>query len=183
MHLEGKATILELITMEDCQFVADLRSLPEINKFLSNNGKISIEKQNEWLSNFLAESKDYYFIIKDKNSRRKTGTISLYEINQIEKKAEFGRYICTNNLNAIESELMILQFAFNDLKLKKVYCRTVEDNYKVWNQHYKFGFEDVGFEEMNGSKQFRLRKQEIDFNRFKLFNYSKINTIINKFDR
>jgi RimJ/RimL family protein N-acetyltransferase len=181
MRLEGKSTILELITMEDCQFVADLRSLPEINKFLSNDGEISIENQQKWLSNFLLESKDYYFIIKDKKSQKRTGTISLYAINQKERKAEFGRYICTNNLNAIESELMILNFAFIELKLAKVYCLTVDDNINVWNQHYKYGFEDVGFEEMKGAKQFRFRKQEIDFDKYKLFDYSKLSSIINKF--
>lgn len=183
MLIEGISTNLELIKMEDCQFVADLRSLPEINMFLSNDGEISIEMQKKWLTNFLAKSKDYYFIIKDKKSNIRTGTISLYEINPKEKRAEFGRYICTNNLNAIESELMILDYAFNELKLLKIYCRTVENNKKVWNQHYKYGFEDIGFEEMIGPKKFRLRIQEIDFDRFKSFDYSKIIKIINKFNK
>jgi RimJ/RimL family protein N-acetyltransferase len=167
--------------MEDSEFIASLRSMPATNKFLSNEGKISIEQQNKWLTNFLQTNNAYYFIIKDIKTKNKTGTISLYNINEDERKAEFGRYICVNNVNAIESELMLLKFAFNMLNLKELYCRTAEENIKVWNQHYKYGFEDNGFEILDGKKKLKLRKQKITFDRFKSYDYHRIITIIDKF--
>ncbi len=167
--------------MDDCEFVANLRSIPAINKFLSNKGEISLEQQEKWLVNFLRTSKEYYFIIIDAKSQKKTGTISLYNIEEHEKAAEFGRYICINNLNAIESELMILKFAFNVLKLKKIYCKTVEENAKVWSQHYKYGFDDKGFEYMDNEKKLNLRVQEISSDKFNSYDYRTIINIINKF--
>lgn len=167
--------------MEDSQFIAGLRSMPTTNKFLSNEGNISIEQQNKWLTNFLQTHNAYYFIIKDIKTKNKTGTISLYDINEDERKAEFGRYICINNVNAIESELMLLKFAFKILNLKEVYCRTADENIKVWKQHYKYGFEDKGFEMLDGGKKLKLRIQKITFDRFKSFDYERIITIIDKF--
>jgi RimJ/RimL family protein N-acetyltransferase len=131
IQLTGNATILKSIEMDDAEFVANLRSIPTVYEFLSNTGEITLKQQEEWLLNFLQNCEDFYFIIIDKNTRKKTGTISLYNFNAITKDTEFGRYICTNNINAIESELMILQFAFNVMKLDKVYCKTADENSKV----------------------------------------------------
>jgi RimJ/RimL family protein N-acetyltransferase len=181
INLIGKATILSSVTMEDSGFIAGLRSMPNTNKFLSNEGNISIEQQNKWLTNFLQTNNAHYFIITDNKTKNKTGTISLYDINEDERKAEFGRYICINNVNAIESELMLLKFAFNILNLKEVYCRTVEENINVWNQHYNYGFEDNGFEILDGEKKLKLRKQKITFDRFKSCDYQRIINIIDKF--
>ncbi|MBL7933732.1 MAG: hypothetical protein JNL60_17650, partial [Bacteroidia bacterium] len=92
-------------------------------------------------------------------------------------KAEFGRYICQSPAQAIESEFLLLKYAFEVMNLKAVYCRTKRINERVWKQHYNFGFLDVGEELM---EDFMLNVQEITKEQFLNFDYSKILKLITR---
>jgi RimJ/RimL family protein N-acetyltransferase len=122
-----------------------------------------------------------YLKIIDKKTNDFCGTISVYQINDKNEDAEFGRYICTKTIQAIESELLLIQFAFETMRLKSIYCRTAELNPKVWKQHYEFGFVDNGMELLM-NKQLYLKKQILTIEAYKNFNYSKIKELINRFN-
>ena len=180
INLIGKNIILRSIGLEDSEFVAELRSNPDNYQFLSSSEKISSENQFFWIKSFLDGKDGFYFIIENKSSKEKVGTIALYNIHK--GKAEFGRYIVLDSLSAIESEYLIMKFAFEVLRLDLLYCRTAELNTKVWKQHYLFGFNDAGFEDFK-EKNLLLRIQEISFQEFIKFDFIKIKKLINYFNR
>ncbi len=183
IKLIGKTTILRSICLEDSDFVSTLRSEPSIYQFLSSDGELTLQQQKDWLFKFLNKSNDFYFIIEDKRTNKRVGTISLYNLNIEERKAEFGRFICLNPVNAIESELMILNLAFKILMYDRVYCRTAEENLKVWNQHYKFGFSDLNFEFLDVIKKLKLRVQEISKDDYYSFDYQSIINLVNNISK
>ncbi len=180
--LIGQMTILRSVTVDDAGFIADLRSNSRVNKYLSSSKPIDLEEQVAWLNQYMMERDGFYFIIERKMDSKKIGTISIYNFDEANKRAEFGRYISTDPLGAIESEHILLQFAFNVLKLNMLYCRTAELNNKVWKQHISFGFNDIGFELLE-DKNLLLRLQEITRCTFDKFDYSVIVNIIKRFNR
>jgi len=173
-------TILEPVAEADAAGICELRNNPSVNKFLSNSNSVSVEEQVRWIKTNEAKKDGFYFKIVDKMAQKFTGTISLYNIDNKKNEAEFGRYICTNSLQAIEAELLIIWFGFEVMRLQKIYCRTANDNKMVWNQHYKFGFADAGFENFE-SKNLLLRKQELTKEQFDQFNYNSIQKLIERF--
>lgn len=132
----GKWISLRLATLDDASFIVTLRNKERNNLFI-NKTTSCINKQIEWMKDESKDKASYYFIILD-NKGISIGTISLYNIDKT--TAEFGRWICNGSpIESLESALLIHEFAFDKLLLKKVYTRTLADNHKVVNFHRKFG--------------------------------------------
>lgn len=179
-NLIGSSYQLRIVQKNDALFIAELRSKPSIYRYLSSNRGITLEEQVLWIDQHLKIKEEYNFIIEDKSSLNKGGTISLY--NYINNGFEFGRYVATNPIAAIEAEYLIIEFAFNYLNADFIWCRTAELNTKVWKQHQNFGFIDDGFEDLIG-KDLRLKRQILWKDRFNAFDYSKVKRIVFKLSR
>lgn len=180
--LEGNKIKLVTMTVNDAQNFVTLRNNPNYNQFLSNrNQLITLESHLNWMKN-LKNQFDFKIILKDDSSF--AGGIALYDIEKLLEsgiyQAEFGRYIATDSISAVESELMILKFGFDVLNLNRIYCNTVKKNEKVWKQHLKFGFKFIGEDFDHRINETRVM-QEINYEEFKKFNYSSIEKILSKF--
>lgn len=182
LKINGQITSLRSVSIIDSEFIASLRSDPRVYEYLSSNEAVTNEKQLAWLEEFIKNKKDYYFVIENLKTLKKTGTISVYNLNREKGEAEFGRFIAVDSISAIESEWLILKFVFEVLSLDSLYCRTADLNTKVWKQHYSFGFEDDGYENLV-SKNLQLKRQIITRVRYEKFNYSKIKSLIERFSR
>lgn len=180
ISLTGTLTLLRSVELKDAEFIADLRSHPQIYRYLSSESEISTAQQQSWLKAYLDSNDGFYFVIEDLNSGKKTGTISIYNLAENRKKAEFGRYICTNTYNAIEAELLLIKFGFEVMGIDEIYCRTAQANEKVWKQHYKFGFTDLGME-LFPEKEMALKVQHITKASFDTFDYTHITNLIQRF--
>ena len=176
--LIGLHTSIEEVQIGDAQNILDLRNDPEINKFLSSQEKTSLEAQQNWIKANLKKDDNIYFRITDTHQHAFCGTIAIYNIHLGE--GEFGRYICTKTVQAIESELLLLKYCFEVLQLKRVYCKTIEANSKVWMQHYKFGFRDSTQNNTgNGTPLFKI--QELYRQDYEKFDYSSLQRVITRF--
>jgi len=174
--ISGIHTHLYPVELYDAKFIAQLRSNPMNNKYLSSNVEITENEQLEWIIKNKT-TRDFYFIIKDFEGKS-LGTISLYNIIN-DESAEFGRYICTNSICSVESEYLLLFFAFKTLKLDYIYCRTVKENIKVWKQHKKFGFSISNFEEDNLINK-SMVIQKLTKKIFEAYDYSWVNRLLTK---
>mgnify|MGYP002655210340 CR=1 FL=1 len=174
---KGKNTILRLVTEDDAASIIEMRNNPSINRFLSSNKPLSLEDQKAWLNRNLDKNDQYYFMILNK-LEVPIGTISIYNIKN--GSGEFGRYVCTQAIQAVESERMILQVAFDQLGLQYLYCRTAESNEAVWRQHLRFGFRDCG-NEYDAQLNFDLHVQGITKEAYSTFDYYKIDQLISRF--
>jgi len=175
--LTGNATILQEVSLEDAQVMCDLRNNPEINKFLSSTKPISAEEQKAWMVSKAKKFDNIDFKIIDKKTNEVVGLVAIYDVK--DHKAEFGRYICTRSLQAMEAEYMVLKFGFDIMYLDMMYCRTMKENKFVWNQHYKYGYKDIR-EEVLGPRQMLHMIQEITRDEFRNFDYSFVDRLANR---
>lgn len=176
-QFKGKNTILRPVVENDAAAIIEMRNNPSINKFLSSSKPLTIDDQISWLRKNLVSNDQHYFMILN-NLEIPVGTISIYNIRN--GSGEFGRYVCTQAIQAVESERMILQIAFEHLGLQYIYCRTAESNESVWKQHYRFGFKDCG-NEFDPHLNFDLHVQGITLEAYQSFDYRKIDQLINRF--
>jgi RimJ/RimL family protein N-acetyltransferase len=96
------------------------------------------------LSSYLnrIKKKDFNFLIQSNDGKR-IGTISIYKVDWGSKSAELGRWICSGSAPAnLESLLLGFQFAFEELNLELVYCRTLMSNTRVVNLHKRLPYSE-----------------------------------------
>lgn len=134
IRINGFSYRLRPITIEDAQFIIDVRLEDEKkSKFLH---KISpdVEHQINWLNKYFEREGDYYFVVENLFTNEKEGLISLYNVN--EDVAEWGRWVFKRgSLAALESVNLVYKVAFKKLGLREVYTKTIEDNIAVVNFH------------------------------------------------
>ena len=180
--IRGIKTILAEITEADAEDILKLRNDPSNNKFLFQK-PITSDEQINWIKKNRDDEKARNFKVTDLNNEFK-GTISIYNI--ADKRGEFGRYIVTNPVNAVEAEYLLLKICFEQLGLKAVYCQTNLENKAVWGQHIKLGFREVEQKDVTvgsfATVKVRAIVQEITDEEFRAFNYDKVIRLIKFFD-
>jgi RimJ/RimL family protein N-acetyltransferase len=177
-RIDGFLTALIEVSENDAADIVVLRNNPEVNRFLSSQTTITIAQQEAWIAQNKVKEDNIYFKIFDTKNANFRGTIALYSIEK--GKAEFGRFIATNAIAAIEAEYLLLKYGFEILGLKEIYCCTVKENKKVWQQHLKFGFTTIGedYDERIEAERVIQSLQNTDF---QVFDYEKILSTIKKF--
>ena len=141
--LEGVGFRLRPIADHDAEFVVDLRTSSDRSRYL-NKMSSSVATQIKWLEEYYQRENDYYFVIERATDGMREGLIALYDVSLPLGEAEWGRWITSpSSLGAIESVVMVMDFAFNNLSLKRVYSYTVADNAPVNSFHESCGFRRV----------------------------------------
>lgn len=142
-QIEGKAFRLRPIEDRDAQFVVELRTSGERARYL-NMVAPSAEVQLKWLEAYYQRENDYYFVIERINDSRREGLIALYDVDSELGEAEWGRWITSPvSMSALESVIMIMDFAFLRLGLKRVFSFTLADNAPVNSFHESCGFRRI----------------------------------------
>jgi RimJ/RimL family protein N-acetyltransferase len=156
--LEGSAFRLRPVALSDAAFIADLRSSADGRLKYVHRVDPDPAAQETWLNEYFARLGDYYWIVERTADGRPEGTISLYNLDESEQTAEWGRWVLRDgSLAALESSLLIYCAAFDLLNLASIYCLTIAANAVV-----------VSFHDSSGAKRETLLKDhlEIDGQRF-----------------
>lgn len=159
--LTGKHVYLKAVEEADAEFIIKLRNDENISKFLPRI-PMDIIGQIKWIKYQQSLENDYYFIIWDILGNR-IGTISIYDINgdlgESGRTASFG-----NPIQNIEASILLLDFSFDVLGLKKIICHVFKDNHSVLRYNEKLGYEWVGEKCVNGNemKEGLLTKERYD---------------------
>lgn len=174
----GQKVALVPIQESDAAEMMELRNDPALNRYLSNsNQEISLDHQLNWMRSAIKNPDAHDFTIRLQENNAFCGTIALYDIK--DGAAEFGRYIATNALAAIESEYLVLKYGFERLNLERIYCNTPKENKKVWQQHTKFGFRTTG-EDFDDRIRMARVCQEISKEDFGAFDYGPILRLVER---
>lgn len=137
-YIRGKTIFLREILLDDAEFVLNLRTDAEKGNYLSPTLG-GIEKQKEFISYYSESLTDFYFLICDWSWRR-LGTIRIYDIR--EDSFCWGSWILSKDAPknaAIESALLIYDFAFFALHYSKSHFDVRKENKSVVNFHKHFG--------------------------------------------
>jgi RimJ/RimL family protein N-acetyltransferase len=104
-------------------------------------GHITSEDQNLWFRNLCAKT-NYYFIINYQN--RKIGLIHLNKFDHENSSAHAGLFIAENEYTgtgiSLGASLLILTYAFDELKLDIVYAKIKRDNLSALKYNSGLGF-------------------------------------------
>ncbi|MCQ6559703.1 GNAT family N-acetyltransferase [Paenibacillus mendelii] len=134
---------LRPVTMDDADFIYELRRSPELSKYIGEfDSRYSVHRL--WLEQYFHREGDYYFCI-ELLSGKAVGTIAIYDI--AEKKGNWGRWIISPDIPAAPASVwLVFHVAFDILGLSSVYSNTVMDNASVVSFHDNCGLPRTGIE-------------------------------------
>jgi RimJ/RimL family protein N-acetyltransferase len=138
-RLEGEAFAIRPVTLDDAQFIWELRRDLDRSKYL-HPVEGGVSAQVDWMKAYFDRPDDYYFLVERLRDGRSEGTAGLYGLYHTLHRAEWGRWVLRrDSLAAIESALLIYRFGFDRLGLEEVYCRTLAANRHVVGLHQSLG--------------------------------------------
>jgi RimJ/RimL family protein N-acetyltransferase len=156
--IAGEAFRLRPIDERDAEFVVALRLMAGRSQYL-NPISPSIADQQRWLADYFKREGDYYFVIERIFGDRPEGLISLYDLSPQDGSAEWGRWIVApSSLSAIESVVLLMDFAFEKMRLRKVYSYTVAENKATNSFHDSCGFRQTGVQ----VARFKIESRAVD---------------------
>lgn len=146
--LKGSRVDLRPITYKDLEDLNRWKNNYDVFKNLGGGfNPVSIDQQKNWMDNMIdMNGNAKRFIIQTKDDQA-IGMVGLYSINQVNRNCEFGIYIGKTNSYGkgygTEATELMLDFAFNNLNLKKVKLLVNDDNPAI-KMYERLKFEVVG---------------------------------------
>ena len=141
--IKGKYIDISSVTESDAEFIIALRSDEDKTKFL-HKIDTNLSKQKEWIKEQIARDNDFYFVYSNKSGERR-GLASIYNIDENNKSAEFGRWISIGNVfENLESVILIFDFAFENFDIDTICLNMVKGNDYVTNFWKTFGAKNIG---------------------------------------
>ena len=142
-YIDGKYINLRDVNEEDAEFILSLRTSEKKSMFLHKT-QSDLGKQIDYIRRYKTLKDEWYFIIEDKN-RNPVGTVRIYDI--IGDSFCWGSWLLIDGLSpvvALESALLIYEYAFYQLGFLNVHFDVRKGNVKVQRFHESFGAKRVG---------------------------------------
>lgn len=149
MDFKSKTIHFRLAEMADAKFIHSLRTNEKYNKHLSFV-EDDIAKQENWLVKYKIREtlkQEYYFIIHRNYDDLPIGTVRIYDLIESEQSFCWGSWILNENKTkyaALESAIIIYDFAFFKLGYKRCHMDIRKENHKVIEFHKRFGVKIIG---------------------------------------
>jgi len=140
---------IRYVDIEDAEFILDLRTDPELSKFL-NATEYDINKQIEWIKNYKikeANGQEHYFLMEVEDN--KLGVYRIYDIK--DDSVTYGSWLFkpSNEYKApIVMDIFIKDFIFNNLRKNILFFDVRKGNNKVLRYHSFFNPQKIGEDEL-----------------------------------
>ncbi|MFT0891076.1 GNAT family N-acetyltransferase [Pseudochelatococcus sp. G4_1912] len=147
-YVRGKSIYFREVNLDDAEFIVEMRTNPDKNKYLSHTS-VEVESQVNYLRNYLKSTTDFYFIICNYEGKA-IGTIRIYDIR--DNSFCWGSWILSKDAPksaAVESALLIYDFAFFSLHYPKAHFDVRKNNERVVEFHKRFGARIVDENELD----------------------------------
>ena len=138
------------LSIEDTENIVKWRNSPEVKKNLYSQEELTISQHINYFHSFVETKKVIQFIISviENGAQRDIGTTFLKNIDCCSRKTEFGIFIGEDNTRgkgygSIATQLTI-DYAFEILKLNRVYLSVLSENVAAIKAYKKCGFELEG---------------------------------------
>ncbi|MBI2108562.1 MAG: GNAT family N-acetyltransferase [Parcubacteria group bacterium] len=142
MRLLGKKVYLRPMTAEDVHTLKKWLNDPDVTKYLDMTTPFMRGIQQDIIgNNSLLLQHTFITVVKD--TEEPIGFGRLQEISEVDKNAKFLQVIGEKKYwgcgFAFDARMLLLYYAFNTLKLIKVYGRVYRENARMLNQAKKAG--------------------------------------------
>ena len=132
---------LTRLHVSDIEQVREWRNAPHISKHMLSKTYITEEMQKNWFDS-LDDDTNFYFVIHVQG--KKVGVVSIKDINFQLQTAEPGIFIAETQHSLPQTPfgaaLLLNDFAFNTLKLKKLVMRMLDNNKKAMRFNRTLGY-------------------------------------------
>lgn len=171
--IEGIFIDLIPISEEFLEDIVELRNQEKNRYFLNQQYFLTLESQLNWYNQYKERNNDIYWVIFNKN-KDFIGTIRIYDIDFENNLCNQGSFMINEKFAsdapyAIETQVLSLDFVFNELKITRVINEDRADNKVMNNLTKKIGFEFQKNTIINGItyKYYILDKENYNKNRNK----------------
>lgn len=157
---------LRLLEESDLAMTLFWRNQDDIRKWFLSSEMISLTHHYEWYREYLERDNDYVFVIEElRDLRRAVGQVSIYGIDYVDKKAEYGRLMigdpeARRKGIAKEATKLILRYCLNELGIEKVKLEVLPSNEPAIGIYRGCGFEEIS--EVEGRKEMLLLRKGRD---------------------
>jgi len=140
---EGRI-VLKPLEKEDIEALRILRN--KMRHCFLNTQIISPENQEAWYESYLKKDRDYMFkIVKKEKPTEFIGAIAIYDVDDANRSAEFGRLIVDKEIApekglGYDAVKAICKFSFGVLQLSQIRAFVLTDNERALKTYLKVGF-------------------------------------------
>jgi RimJ/RimL family protein N-acetyltransferase len=146
VFLRGKRIIMRPPLRSDLSLLIKWINDPEVRPFLKNARPVSEKMKEEWLERQSSSQQDIILIIVLEG--RPIGNIGLYDINWVDRRATTGSIIgekdCRGKGYGTEAKMLLLEYAFNTLNLRRIGSSVIAFNKRSFNCLKSCGYQEDG---------------------------------------
>jgi RimJ/RimL family protein N-acetyltransferase len=136
------------VTVEDAEIIFKWRK-SESGNYLRHPDNYSIESQINWIKS--RDNNEINYIISSKESKKKVGTIAIYDVNKNDKVANVGRlllaeeYLHKSTPYGLESLLLTYKYVFNEMDIFKITGDILGKNEEMFKLQKFLGMKQEGY--------------------------------------
>jgi len=120
----------------------DWRNAPEVAAFMYTDHQISPDEHARWFAGLQGDPRRDYRIIEVDGVP--CGPANFYDIDRVQGRASWAYYLADPSVRGKGVggyvEFAMIERAFGELGLRKLWCEVLISNEAVWKLHQKFGF-------------------------------------------
>ena len=141
------------LTIEEKKMVLSWRNHPDIKRWMYTDSDISLENHLNFIDSLKDRKDKLYFLVKKDDEY--IGVINFTDIKA--ESLEMGIYSrpSAKGLGSILLET-IIEYAFDTLKVKRIFAELFSENSKAYNLYKKYGFNEIGKNNINNKEVIRL---------------------------
>lgn len=132
------------ITLDDSDDIVRWRNSEGVKKYFIYQDDFTREEHIKWYNTKIQTGEAIQFIIVEKSTEKSIGSVYLRDIDLIHKKAEYGIFIGEKAAKGkgygTQAAKLILEYAFQNVKLHRVYLRVYADNERAIASYKNAGF-------------------------------------------
>jgi UDP-4-amino-4,6-dideoxy-N-acetyl-beta-L-altrosamine N-acetyltransferase len=144
----NKNVILREMTKDDTQNIIKWRNAPSVVENFIYRTPLDEEAHLNWYNNRVKTGEVAQFIIVDKESNIDVGSVYLRDIDNKNRKCEYGIFIgeesCRGKGIGSAAAKLVLDYAFKTLNMNRVFLRVFADNPRAIRSYEKAGFKYEG---------------------------------------
>ena len=143
MSASSRPASLRPLTPDDRDRLFVWRNQDEVRRYMYTDALIPRERHDAWFDSLSTNETRRYFIIEW--DEEPVGLANFVDIDRHAQKAAWAFYLAEpaargKGLGAWV-EYQMIEHAFGNLSLEKLWCEVLESNAAVWKLHLSFGFQ------------------------------------------
>lgn len=144
MEITGEKILLRPVTVEDTDDIVEWRNKDFVRNNFIFRGEFTREVHLNWIKNRVETGEVIQFVIYEKATNRKIGSVYLRDVDLHLKEAEYGIFIGQEDAlgkgYGSEACRLMVDYSKNELKLKKLSLRLLERNIAARKSYEHAGF-------------------------------------------